>query len=91
MVGLAALVAAVCLGLPREMAWIGPVVAVRCVLDQVLFGLLEPFGYASPTLLDGTLLFATALLEGQMLFFFQDTLLEVVGPCTADSTQMIEA
>ncbi len=56
------------------------------VLDQLLLGLLEALGLAAAALGHGALLLAAALLEREMIFFFQHELLEVVGPLGADFT-----
>jgi hypothetical protein len=79
-VGLAALVATEVLGLAGKGAGVGAGVAVRGVLDQFLLGLLEALGLASTGLGYGALLLTAALLQREMIFFFQHTLLEVVGP-----------
>ena len=63
MVGLAALVAAVVLGLAGEIARVGARVAVGGVLDQLLLRELEALGLPAPALADRALLLGVALLE----------------------------
>jgi hypothetical protein len=80
MVGIATLVSAKTLWLAGEVARIRAGVAVRCVLDQLLLGLLEALGHAASSLGYCTLLFTAALLERQMFFLFQRALLDLVNP-----------
>src|SRR4051812_29955662 len=62
-IGLAALVAPEPLRLAGEIARVGPRVAVRGVLDQLLLGELEALGLAAAALADGALLFPAALVQ----------------------------
>jgi hypothetical protein len=45
-------------------------VAVGSVLDQLLFGLLEALRLTAAAFANGALLFAAALFEREMIFFF---------------------
>src|SRR4029079_2312938 len=62
-VGLAALVALVVLGLPGEIARVGAGVTMGRVFDQLLLGQLEALGLAAAALADRALLFSAALVQ----------------------------
>src|SRR5436190_5083784 len=61
-IGLAALVAPEAFRLAGEVARVGPGIAVRRVLDQLLLGKLEALGLAAAALADRALLLSVALV-----------------------------